>query len=91
MENYCFKSDKYTVKFTENGIVKTTPVYVALVCDGDGNNKTLPHEVFAEFDGLGMGTNTTKAYFTAFEFDQKADIEIFFNEGTTSRNRQNLS
>ena len=76
MDRYCFKSDKYTVEICENGRTKYAPVYVALVCDGDGNNKELPPDIYAEWNGLGMGTNTTVAYFTAFEISNEAEITL---------------
>ena len=82
MGKYCFTSDKYTVNITQNHITQKAPVYVALVCDGDGNNKPLPSEVYAEWDGLGMGTNVTRAYFTAFEFECGADVCVTLPEGT---------
>ncbi len=84
MEKYCFKSNKYKVRFTENGVTKSAPVYVALVCDGDGNNKPLPPEVFAEYDGLGMGTNTVKTYFSSFEFENYADVCVSLRDGADS-------
>ena len=74
MKNYCFKSDKYVVNVTENGITKSAPVYIALICDGDGNNKKLPDEINEIWNGLGQGTNTTKTYFTVFEFENKNAI-----------------
>lgn len=82
MGKYCFISDKYTVRVTEGGVTRAEPVYVALVCDGSGNNKPLPPEIFAEWDGLGMGTNATKAYFVTFEFDALAHIEIAMQDAT---------
>ncbi len=75
MENrYCFTSDRYQVNATENGATHPCAVYIALICDGDGNNKPLPPEVFAEFDGLGMGTNAVKTYFTVVNFDESATL-----------------
>lgn len=76
MEKYCFKSDKYVVKVTEGGETRRVPVYVALVCDGDGNNKRLPEEIYKVWNGLGMGTNTVKTYFTSFEFAREATVSI---------------
>ena len=82
MKEYCFKSEKYTVEITEDGQTRRAPVYIALVCDGDGNNKKLPKEVFDVWNGLGMGTNTQKAYFTTFEFSNSAEIKTSLPEGT---------
>ena len=76
MEKYCFKSDKYTVSVTENGETRNIPVYIALICDGDGNNKKLPDEINAVWNGLGMGTNTVKTYFAVFEFDGNASVSV---------------
>ena len=45
MKEYCFKSEKYTVEITEDGQTRRAPVYIALVCDGDGNNKKLLSEL----------------------------------------------
>lgn len=84
MEKYCFTSDKYTVELTENGITKNIPVYVALICDGDGNNKKLPPEIAEEWNGLGMGTNTVKTYFVTFEFDEAASVCIKLRDGANS-------
>ncbi|MDY5231392.1 MAG: hypothetical protein SPH44_09775 [Eubacteriales bacterium] len=33
------------------------------MADGTTNNIKLPPEIFAEFDGLGMGTKTVKTYY----------------------------
>lgn len=76
MERYCFKSDKYKVTVTEGGVARRLPVYVALVCDGDGNNKPLPPEVNAVWNGLGMGTNTVKTYFCPFGFSENAELSV---------------
>ena len=80
MEKYCFKSDKYTVSVTEKGKVRNAPVYIALICDGDGNNKKLPEDIAAKWNGLGMGTNTVKTYFTTFDFDESAEIRVTFRD-----------
>ena len=82
MKEYCFKSEKYTVEITEDGQTRRAPVYIALVCDGDGNNKKLPQEVFEVWNGLGMGTNTKKAYFSTFEFSNSAEIKISLPKDT---------
>ncbi len=79
MKNYYFTSDKYLVTVIKDGEVCQLPVSLALICDGDGNNKELPPEVAAEYDGLGMGTNTTKTCFTSFEFDGTAEISVQTN------------
>ena len=84
MEKYCFKSDKYIVNVTEGGVTRKAPVYVSLVCDGDGNNKPLPPEIGAVWNGLGKGTNTTKTYFTVFEFEKQATVSIALCEGADS-------
>lgn len=81
MEKYCFITDKYTVTVREGGEVRTVPVYVALVCDGDGNNKPLPPDVAAEFDGLDMGTNTVKTYFAPFDFHEEAEVTVDLRDG----------
>ncbi|MBQ7293335.1 MAG: hypothetical protein IJW79_06310 [Clostridia bacterium] len=80
MEKYCFESEKYIVEITENGKTRRVPVYIALVCDGDGNNKKLPPEIFAEWNGLGMGTNTTKTYFSTFDFSKEAEVTVCLPE-----------
>ena len=36
MEKYRFTSEKFTVTLKENGEEKSLPVFIALVCDGDG-------------------------------------------------------
>ena len=84
MEKYCFKSDKYTVTVTEGDVTRKVPVYVALVCDGDGNNKPLPPSVNAVWNGLVMGTNTTRTYFTVIEFLEKAELSVVFRDGAES-------
>ena len=76
MEKYCFTSEKFKVTAKEKGVERSLPVFIALVCDGDGNNKPLPKEVGDVWDGLGMGTNTTKAYFCPIEFEEGAELSI---------------
>lgn len=84
MEKYCFTSNKYAVRVTEGGLVREIPVYVTIVCDGRGNGKPLPPTIAAEFNGIKNGTHTTKTYFTTFEFEGEAELEIVMRDATSS-------
>ena len=78
---YTFLSDRYGLMVEEGGARRSVPVFVALICDGDGNNKPLPPEVYAEFDGLGMGTNATRTHFASLTFGRRAELEIDMGRG----------
>lgn len=45
------------------------------LADGTTNNIKLLPEIFAEFDGLGMGTKTVKTYYANVEFERGATVE----------------
>ena len=45
------------------------------MADGTTNNIKLLPEIFAEFDGLGMGTKTVKTYYANVEFERGATVE----------------
>lgn len=45
------------------------------LADGTTHNIKLLPEIFAEFDGLGMGTKTVKTYYANVEFERGATVE----------------
>lgn len=75
IKNVKFLSDKY--KVTAIGKTKErADVCVALLADGTTNNIKLPPEIYAEYDGLGMGTKTIKTYYANVEFERGATVEV---------------
>ena len=61
IKNVKFLSDKYKVTVVEK-TKESADVRIALLADGTTNNIKLPPEIYAEYDGLGMGTKTIKTY-----------------------------
>lgn len=70
-----FLSDKYKVTVSD-GERHSADVCVALLADGTTNNIELPPEIYAEYDGLGMGTKTIKTYYANVEFERDATVEV---------------
>ena len=76
MNKKIYLSDQYIVSAYENGNSLDAPVYISLLSDGTENNIKLPQNIYNEYDGLGQGTRTCKTYFTAFEFKERAAVNI---------------
>ena len=74
IKNVKFLSDKYKVTVVEK-TKESADVRIALLADGTTNNIKLPPEIYAEFDGLGMGTKTVKTYYANVEFERGATVE----------------
>ena len=77
-----FLSDKYKVTVLD-GEIRNAKVCVALLADGTTNNIELPPEIYAEYNGLGMGTKTIKTYYSNIEFESDAKIEIVMPSDVT--------
>lgn len=73
--NVKFMSDKYKVSVVEKG-KRNIDVCIALLADGTENNIKLPPEIYAVYNGLGMGTKTIKTYYANIEFETEATIEV---------------
>lgn len=70
-----FLSDKYKATVLD-GERRNADVCVALLADGTTNNIELPSDIYAEYNGLGMGTKTIKTYYSNIEFESDAKIEV---------------
>ncbi len=81
MKNIVYLSDKYKVTVCEKEERKID-VFTALLADGTMNNKKFPEAVHKKYDGLDIGTTSVKTYYTSFEFDESAVIEITLPQGT---------